>query len=225
MAIDKRGSSLGKNRSSTSKSATASASASKDGGASSSAGPAGTNKLGKVKDTKDKPWSRRVQEAPKPLAAGAGAGGKKRKAADEEVDKVTEESVEQPTLPATAPTTAKPTSSTTASTDRKKKAAAAAVPVLSGYHSTSEDDEEDSSDDDDEDDEVDSDAGPVPGIELSKLPTVAKDDASVKKKANVRSRSPSHVLPLGLSIGWTDRLLFCSSLSWLGSRRTRIVTN
>lgn len=50
-----------------------------------------------------------------------------------------------------------------------------------GYHSTSEDDE-DSSDDEDESDGEGADSGPVEGVGLMKLPTIAKDDASVKRK-------------------------------------------
>lgn len=225
------------------------------------------------------PWSRRVQEAPKPLSAKAIAAAKDKKAApgsskagDIEGEDVAEVSpakkagkkvsavsaaaedkaeavvaaspaaggkkrkapaaaavVEEDKVAAPSPSSskvasaAKPspsskkakttpsaeastsTSSTTkkSSTPKSKKAASPPpskakfhflkddpIPLLkgleteatqSGYHSTSEDDE-DSSDDEDESEGEGADSGPVEGVELMKLPTIAKDDASVKRK-------------------------------------------
>ncbi|KAL7409137.1 hypothetical protein BDY24DRAFT_404361 [Mrakia frigida] len=139
------------------------------------------------------------------------AGGKKRKAAaagtEEESTVVAPSPSTSKSAAKPSPSTkkAKTTTTTEASSSKSTKKSAAApvaskaklhflkddpIPLLkgletqatqAGYHSTSEDDE-DSSDDEDESDGEGADSGPVEGIELMKLPTIAKDDASVKRK-------------------------------------------
>ena len=106
-----------------------------------------------------------------------------------------------------AKTTTSEASTSTKPTNKKSAKAAAPSPVVSkaklhflkddpipllkgletqatqaGYHSTSEDDEDSSDDEDESDGEGGADSGPVEGVELMKLPTIAKDDASVKRK-------------------------------------------
>ncbi|CED84664.1 rna-binding domain-containing protein [Phaffia rhodozyma] len=143
-----------------------------------------------ARDVTHKPWSRRVQQAPQPLP----------------------KSLTQKK----STTTATPSSSTQQS-QKKRKAPEPKVidpesesvknaPLLkgleqTGYHSTSEDDEEeDSSDDEDESDVDINHEGPVEGIELTKLPTINKDDEVVKKKlekAKKSSNKEKGVLYLG----------------------------
>lgn len=134
--------------------------------------------------TPSKPWSKRVQAAPKPLS-------KKKADADEETSAAASAPAPTPNVAAGKKRKSAedaPVASSSKSPKASKKvvpaAAAASVPasepILSGYHSTSEDDEEaDSSDDDDDDSDVEVDTNPV---DVGSLPTVAKDDASVARK-------------------------------------------
>ena len=246
MAIDKKGSGRGKNW-------------------PTKAGEVGPDGAVAAKQPQQTPWSRRVQEAPKPLSAkhiatakekkagkkvdaaaeGAveaaaaaapvedapaaaaavaspAAGGKKRKAAEDKEAATaapaaaasTSKSPKAAAKPSPStkksktdePSSSTPTASKKAKPASAKKADASPAPAASsskakqhflkddpipllkgletgntgGYHSTSEDDE-DSSDDEDESDGEGPD-GPVEGVELMKLPTIAKDDATVKRK-------------------------------------------